>query len=73
MYFDATGLPFRMLMPTEDGDLDIYITDYRDVGGMWMAYKFESIANGSPMMVMEITNVEVNVDIDLSIFAKPAQ
>ena len=73
MYFDATGLPFRMLMPTEEGDLDMYITDYRDVGGMKIAYKFESIANGSPMMVLEITEVEANADIDLSVFARPAQ
>ncbi len=73
MYFDAAGLPFRILMPTEEGDLDMYITDYREVGGMKIAYKFESTANGSPMMLMEITEVEANVDIDPSVFAKPAQ
>lgn len=73
MYFDAAGLPFRMLMPNEEGDLDMYITDYRDVGGMKIAYKFESNGNGTSLMAMEITQVEANVDIDPSTFDKPAQ
>ncbi|MBU8869679.1 MAG: hypothetical protein KOO60_02280 [Gemmatimonadales bacterium] len=73
MYFDATGLPFKMLMPNEEGDLHMSITDYRDVGGMLIAYKFESITNGESMMALEITEVEANIDIDPSIFAKPAQ
>lgn len=73
MYFDPSGLPFRMLMPNEEGDLDMYITDYRDVGGMKIAYKFESISNGSQMMALEITEVEANADIDPSVFARPVQ
>jgi hypothetical protein len=73
MYFDAAGLPFRMLMPTEEGDLDMYITDYRDVGGMKIAHKFESFVNGVPQMVLEITESEANVDIDPSVFARPVQ
>ncbi len=73
MYFDPAGLPFRILMPTKEGDLDMYITDYRDVGGMKIAYKFESFTNGSPMMDLEITKAEANVDIDPSAFARPAQ
>ncbi len=73
MYFDEIGLPFRMVMPTEEGDLDMYITDYHDVGGMKIAYKFESIANGSSMMALEITEIEANVDINPSVFARPVQ
>ena len=73
MYFDPTGLPFRMVMPTEEGDLEGYITNYQDVGGMKIAYKFESTINGAPMMAMEITAIEANVDLDLSIFDRPAQ
>ena len=73
MYFDEAGLPFRMLMPTKDGDLDMYITDYRDVGGVKIAYKFESFANGSPLMDLEITKAEANGDIDPSVFVRPAQ
>jgi len=73
IYFDEAGLPFRMLMPTEGGDLDMYMTNYRDVGGMLIAYKYEQIHNGSPSMVLEITKVEANVDIDPSVFARPAQ
>lgn len=72
MYFDEAGLPFKMVMPTEEGDLDMYITDYRDVSGMKIAYKFESNANGAPMMAMEITEVEANVDFDPSVFARPS-
>ncbi len=60
-------------MPIEGGELDMYITDYRDVGGMLMAYKYESITNGTSDMVLEITKVEANLDIDHSIFARPAQ
>ena len=73
IYFNETGLPFRMLMPTEEGDLDMYMKDYRDVGGMLIAYKYESFANGSPNMMLGITKVEANVDIDPSVFARPAQ
>jgi len=73
IYFDAAGLPFRVLMPIEGGELDMYFTDYRDVGGMLMAYKYESITNGTPDMVLEITKVEANVDMDQSVFARPAQ
>ncbi len=73
IYFDEAGLPFRMLMPTEEGDLDMYMKDYHDVGGMLIAYKYESFANGSPNMFLEITEVEANVDIDPSVFARPAQ
>lgn len=47
--------------------------DYRDVGGMKMAYKFESNVKGAPFISLEVTKVEVNVDIDPSVFAKPAE
>lgn len=73
IYFDEAGLPFRILMPTEEGDLDMYMKDYRDVGGMLMAYKYESFVNGSPNMMLGITKVEANVDIDPSTFARPVQ
>ena len=73
IYFDEAGLPFRMLMPTGEGDLDMYMKDYRDVGGMLIAYKYESFANGEPNMMLGITKVEANVDIDPSVFARPVQ
>jgi hypothetical protein len=73
IYFDETGLPFRMLMPTEGGALDMYMTNYRDVGGMLIAYKYEQIVNDSSQMILEITEVEANADIDPSIFARPVK
>lgn len=73
MYFDEAGLPFWILMPTGEGDLDMYFTDYRDVGGIKIAYKFESTVNGEPMMALEIAEAEANADIDPSTFERPAQ
>jgi hypothetical protein len=73
IYFDEAGLPFRVLMPIEEGELDMYITDYRDVGGMLIAHKFESITNGTQMMVLETTKAEANIAIDHSTFDRPTQ
>jgi len=73
IYFDPAGLPFRILMPNDDGELDMYFTDYRDVGGMKMAYKYEAFANGTPNMVLQITEVEVNSGLDVTAFTRPAE
>gem|GEM_PF-2749257 len=73
IYFDAVGLPFRVLMPNDQGELDMYITDYRDVAGMLIAYKYESLTNGASEMVLEITKVEANIEIDDATFSRPAQ
>ena len=73
IYFDEAGLPFKILMPTESGDLHMYMSNYRNVGGMLIAYKYEQIVNGSTQMVLEITNVEANIDIDPSTFDRPTE
>ena len=73
IYFDPEGLPFRILMPNDDGELDMYITDYRDVGGMKMAYKYESFTNGTPDMALQITTVDVNSDLDVTTFTRPGR
>lgn len=73
IYFDETGLPFRMLMPSEGGALNMYMTNYHDVGGMLIAYKYEQIVNDTSQMVLEITEVEANANIDSSTFDRPAK
>lgn len=73
IYFDEAGLPFRILMTTEGDDLIMYMTNYRDVDGMLIAYKYEQIVNDSTQMVLEITKVEVNIDIDPSTFERPTK
>ena len=73
IYFDETGLPFKILMPSENGALHMHMTNYHDVEGMLIAYKYEQIVNGSSQMVLEITKVEANVNIDPSTFVRPAK
>ena len=73
IYFDEVGLPFKILMPTPEGDLNMYMSDYRDVGGMKIAHKFDSDVKGKPFWNMAISKIEANIDIKPSAFTRPAE
>jgi hypothetical protein len=56
------------VVPTES-----YPSDYRDVEGVKTAFKTrQRIGGGAAEIVMTITEIKVNVEIDDAIFAKPA-
>jgi outer membrane lipoprotein-sorting protein len=53
--------------------VDSYPTDYKPEGGVLMAHTIESKVNGTPMMKMSMSKVEVNVPLDDSLFKMPAK
>jgi photosynthetic reaction center cytochrome c subunit len=76
LYFDAqTSLLVRMVryadtivgkVPTE-----IDFSDYRDVNGVKLAFKFESIWTDNRTMT-ELSSIQTNTQIDATIFNRPA-
>jgi photosynthetic reaction center cytochrome c subunit len=74
-YFDETGLLVRMNRWTETPvgfvPTVIDLEDYRDVGGIKMPFK-KTVSQTYMQMVVELTNVQPNVQIPDSRFARPA-
>lgn len=76
LYFDMdSGLLLRMVrysdtivgrVPTE-----IDFTDYRDVNGVKMPFKFESIWTDN-RTITELTGIQANAPIDAALFNQPA-
>jgi len=75
-YFDA-----KTLMITREGwkeimkgvvvENDIYYTDFEKIHGMWIPTRFEIMLEDQRLGYVEATSIEVNPEIDPSIFRKP--
>jgi outer membrane lipoprotein-sorting protein len=56
----------------QEMEVDSYPSDYRPEGGVLMAHTIDSKVNGTPMMKMSMTKVEVNVPTNDAVFKMPA-
>ena len=77
MYIDSKNY-VQLLQKTEikqpdskDIVIESYYKDYRNIGGLLIPYFMESKTNGESQTKMLIEKVEVNIDIDDSVFALP--
>ena len=52
-------------------EVEVYMTDYRDVDGFKMPFKMEQRTGGQSFMTMQFEKMEINVDLDDAIFSKP--
>ncbi len=52
-------------------ELDQYFSDFKEVDGILMPHSFENRVGGNTIMTIKIEKVELNVDIDDSIFNMP--
>ena len=75
MFFDAqSGLMIKQSMtrqsPQGPVDVDVYMDDYRDVGGIKQPYLIRQV---TPMFtsVIRITEIKHNVPVDDNLFKKP--
>lgn len=55
----------------QEMEVDTYPSDYKPEGGVLMAHTLDSKVNGTPMMKMSMTKVEVNAPTDDSTFKMP--
>jgi zinc protease len=76
LYFDAeTHLLKGMVYRTRGAEgpvksTEIY-SDYRDVSGVKLAFANNTLADGEFSANIEFTKIEINVEVDESIFARP--
>ena len=52
-------------------DVDVQISDYREVGGFKMPFNTDQRIGGQSMTNFIIGNVEINMDLEDSLFSKP--
>lgn len=72
MYFNvASGLPVMVKMTTPMGEIDMMLTDYKEVGGIKFAHKFEGLMGGAPMMTLTVTDIQINPAVDDALFKRP--
>ncbi|MCL5992211.1 MAG: outer membrane lipoprotein-sorting protein [Bacteroidetes bacterium] len=79
MYIDSKNF-VQLLQKTEvkqpeskDVIIESSYKDYKDIGGLLIPYFMEAKTNGQSQSKMLIEKVEVNIDIDDSIFALPVK
>lgn len=77
LYFDvSSGLLIRNDEEQTSADgpdiTESYLTDYRDVEGMKVAYTVRQV-HGRTTLIVHLSEVRVNQPIDDAVFAKPAQ
>ncbi|HTI37661.1 MAG TPA: hypothetical protein VL484_08895 [Vicinamibacterales bacterium] len=67
-----TGLEFRVDGSIEQnglkGTLSVAMSDYRDVNGVKMPFSLKQSLNGKPVADLRVSNVEINVPLDESLF-----
>jgi len=54
-------------------EVDTYLSDYKEVGGLMMPHSIESKMGGQTVSQMIMEKIELNVDIDDSIFKMPGE
>ena len=75
LYFDASGLLVRLVRWTQTpvgfGPTQIDYADYRDVAGVKMPFR-KTVSQTYMQMTIELSDVQPNVEVDPSRFARPA-
>jgi zinc protease len=57
---------------TPGGTSETVYTDYRPVAGVQVAHTVTALQNGTPMVELKITEVQVNAAVDEALFKKPS-
>ena len=76
-YLDTASYLVRKVRTTADIngtpiDVDVLFSNFQDVDGYIMPFTTEQQLGGQTMMTYQLEKVETNVDMDDSIFSKPA-
>jgi hypothetical protein len=64
-------LAFRGTTPQGEVDIEVVVSDHRDVGGVKVPFKVISLQAGQPFLQLTVTDMQVNTGLDPAIFAKP--
>lgn len=75
LYIDAkTYLMYKVkqknIQQGVEADSDVYVSDYKDVGGMKVAHTMKVFMDGQEAVTMTFTEVKFNTGIDDSLFKK---
>jgi hypothetical protein len=71
-YLDAlTSLELRIVEHTAAGRLQQDLSDYQEVGGIWMPFTIRTSLEGQPQSVATVTDVALNVPVDPALFVMP--
>jgi len=73
-YLDAeTGLEAKTVSQSPMGALEQQFLDYRDVHGVKMPFLVRTLQNGVRVAEIKIDSIEVNSQVDDSLFKPPAR
>ncbi|HEX4964441.1 MAG TPA: hypothetical protein VF173_26735, partial [Thermoanaerobaculia bacterium] len=71
-YLDAaTNQVVKISFETSGQKIEAALSDYRDVNGVKVPFKTDVSQDGSPMMKVELSDVQVNAPVDAGLFKKP--
>lgn len=70
LHIDSTGQVVKLAYHGTTGDIDETFSDYREVGGVKMAYKISVIRNGQKSFDAQVTEARANTNPDLERLAQ---
>ncbi|MEA2603358.1 MAG: zinc protease [Acidobacteriota bacterium] len=71
-YLDAgTSQVAKVAYETNGQKVEILYSDYRDVNGVKVPFKNEVSQDGTPVLKVELSEVQVNAPVDAGVFKKP--
>ena len=72
-YLDAaTSQVVKLAFESGGQKLEALLSDYRDVNGVKVPFKLDTLQDGAPIMKIELSEVQINPTIDAALFKKPA-
>ncbi|MFY9820231.1 MAG: insulinase family protein [Thermoanaerobaculia bacterium] len=71
-YLDAaTSQVIKVAWESNGQRVEVLVSDYRDVNGIKVPFKVDALQDGTPVMKVELSEVQVNVPVDAGLFKKP--
>ena len=67
----VSRLSFRATTPQGPADIEVHVSDYRDVGGIQIPWKVVGYQNGEEYLDFEATDITLNAAIDPAVFGRP--
>lgn len=61
----------KVIITSEQGNIDIVVSEYKKVGNFTFAHSIEQIMNGQSLSKLTFTKIDINPKFDATTFAKP--
>jgi hypothetical protein len=64
-------LAFKAVTPQGEGDVEVVVSDYRDVSGVQIPWRIIGFQNGQQYLELSVTGYELNGNVDPALFERP--